>query len=333
MPKVQKTVQYRYLNRPNSGLSRETLEQVIRDALAEKRGEDVIGQKARARIADLNQSGQLTLWNGIQGSDGGFIGGELVLYKDGFDLPAIEEKLDAEENRFDLVRFQTDGKSKPVEGTLYFAVIGDHLGIIQSNAVTGRWLERYLTWLLKDIANRLEPECFISLDAHVILPNEELGKMGPARSLSVHASTEASSLDIASEEPSRSFRAKRKGKGAKVIQVLELLGLGEDVIESIASDVPPGGSLEGDFLVYIKVGNKRREISVGTLNHALRNIEPGDVSIERKGSRRRDNAETFSEPVRVTEAQIGLDPNDAIERIIDVLYRWGKQGVIDLGTA
>lgn len=332
MAKVGRSVQYRYLNRDHARAGSRKLDELLRAALGEKRDGDVIGDKARARIADLNQSGQLTLWNGLQGfSAGGPLAGELVLYKQGFDVPAIEENFDVEENRFQLVRFQTDGKSKPVEGTLYFAIIGDHVGIIQSNAVTGRWLERYFTWLLKDITSQLEGESVVALDAQVSLGDGDLSKMGPAKALSLHATSEERSRDAEAAEPSREFKTKRKGKGATVLEILQLMGLGEDVIESIRHDVPPGGSLEGDFLVYIKNGKRREQISVGTLNHAFRNFDPEDLEIKRRGSSTKNNLQTLSEPVRVMETPIGLDPNDAIGQIIDVLYRWNKQGIINLG--
>ena len=334
--KVTRSVQYRFLNRKSANIGTRKLQDVLLSALAEKRDGDVIGAKARARIADLNQSGQLTLWNGIQGGDGGqsVLAGELVLYRQGFDVPAIEEKLDDEENRFELVRFQTDGKSKPVEGTLYFAIIGDHVGLIQSNSVTSTWLERYLTWMLKDITSHIEGESVIHLDQKIELAEPDAARLGPAKALTLHASPEQRPTDGATTdtaEPSREFRTKRRGKGTTVVEILRLLGLGEDTIESIRADIPAGGSLEGDFLVFIKRGRKREQISVGTIGHVLRNTDPTDIAIERRGSKARGNLQTLSEPVRVQEAPMGLDPNDAIESIVAMLYRWNKLGVINLG--
>lgn len=333
MPKITRSVQYRYLDRDRAGVGRVTLEDLLRAALSEKRVGDVIGEKARARIADLEQSGQQTLWNGLQGYEPkGVLAGELVLYKQGFDVPAIVERLDNDSNRFELVRFQTDGKSKPIEGALYFCVIGDHLGIIQSNAVTGRWLERYLTWLLKDITSGLDAENYIALNAKTAFTASDMAKVGPAKGLTVHANSNPVPGGATSDTlpPSRDFKTKRKGKGATVIEVLKLMGLGDDTIESIKSDVPPGGSLEGDFLVFIKQGNRKRPISLGTLDHAFRNTIPGEIDIQGKGAAVRDNMQSHSEAVRVNEGPLGLDPNEAIEKIIEVLYRWGEQGIINL---
>lgn len=325
MGRITRTVQYRYLDRPRSGLDGQTLEDVIRSALSRKREGNVIGAEARARIADLEQEGQLTLWNGLKGYESkGVIQGELLLYKQGFNQTTIEERLDAADPRFKLKTFTTDGKSKPVEGALYFAVLGDHVGLIQSNAVTGRWLERYLTWLLKDITGIIEGESVVNLSSQTSLAGEDLQRLGPARSLKLHAQSSAR------ETPSRALREKARGAGATVLEILALMGVGEDAIESIRKDIPEGGKLEGDFLVYIKDGNKREPISVGTLDHAFRNTDPSDIEVEHKGSKVRNNLRQLSEPVRLTSTVHGLDAEEAMEEIVNTLYKWGEQALIDL---
>lgn len=325
MPKINRTVQYRYLDRTRVDLKEPTLEASIRKALAGKRDGSIIGKEARARIADLAQEGQITLWNGMKGFNSkSVLQGELLLYKQGFNQTAIEERLDQGDPRFKLVTFKTDGKSKPVEGALYFAVIGDHVGLIQSNAVTSRWLERYLTWLLKDITGVIDAEDVVNLSSKTSIGEQDISKLGPARSLTVHAQpTER-------EQTTRDLKSKAKGAGATVLEVLELLGVGKDAIKSIEHDIPQGGRLEGDFLVYIKEKNRRKPISVGTLDHAFRNTDPSDIEIDHGGSKVRDNMRHLSEPVRLTETPHGLDPEEAMEEIVNVLYKWGERTLIDL---
>lgn len=327
MARIQRVVQYRYLNREKADIGDETLEGAIRDALKTPRDGSTVGTLARFRMADLDQSGQITLWNGLKGlADGEVLCGELVLYKQGFDVTAIEERLDKDSARFDLITFKTDGKSKPVEGALYFAVKKDHVGIIQSNAVTGKWLERYLTWLLKDVASLLEPDAVINLNAQTSIGEQTVARQGGAKSLIVHAKPDEGG------KSKRSLREKVGSAGASVLEVLKMLGVGDDAIQSIENDIPKDGKLEGDFLVYIKEGRKRRPISTTTLDHAMRNIEPGDIEIETKGSRIKHNMLTLSEPVRVTQTPTGLEPNEAMEVIVNVLYQWAERGNIDFGT-
>ncbi len=327
MAKATRSVQYRYLERERAGIEEKSLEEAVRKALSLKgRNGWVIGKEARARIADLAQEGQLTLWNGMKGNSDkrGALQGELVLYKRGFNQTAIEENLDAGDARFNMVTFQTDGNSKPVEGALYFAIIGDHVGLIQSNAVTGRWLERYLTWLLKDATTIIDAEDVINLSSRLTVGEKEIGKLGPAQSLQLSAKPNRG------DSQDRNLREKARGAGATVLEVLQLMGVGADTIDSIEADIPQGGRLEGEFLVYIKDKNRRKEISVGTLDHAFRNTDPSDLKIKHKGSKVRDNVSMLSEPVRLTQTVHGLDPEEAMEEIVNVLYKWAERALIDL---
>lgn len=328
MPKATRSVQYRYLARDRLDIGEAKLEDLVRKALAEKRDGNVIGNEARARIADLSQEGQLTIWNGLKGLErSSIVQGELLLYKQGFNQTAIEEMLDKAEPRFKLTTFTTDGKSKPVEGALYFAIVGDNVGIIQSNAVTGRWLERYLTWLLKDITGVIEGEDVVNLSSKTSIGEETRQKLGPARSLTIHAQP---SKRTAGGGVDRSLREKAKGAGATVLEVLKLMGVGEDAIESIRKDIPEGGRLEGDFLVYIKDKNRKKPISIGTLDHAFRNTDASDLAIEHTGAKTKDGSFHLSEPVRLTTTVHGLDPEEAMEEIVNVLYKWAERALIDL---
>ncbi|WP_422058635.1 hypothetical protein [Sphingomonas sp.] len=329
MAKVQRTVQYRYLHRARAGLApgTETLSQLLARGLRMRHGEHVIGERAKLRIADLDQAGQLTVLNGIKGLDAdSFLAGELLLYRKGFDVPAISEDLDGEHNRFELNLFKTDGKNKPIVGALYFAAIGDHCGIIASQSVTPRWLERYLTWLMKDKSELLDVEDVIELSNFLPVADAPEAAKAEARGFRIRAG--------AVNSAGQSERVKKKdakGEGGTVLEVLRVLGVGDDAIESIRQDIPDDGKLEGDFQVYIRRGRKREAVSSRTLNHALRNVDQDDLDIDRKGSKARGGKLYLAEPVRVTETPAGLDPNEAIEQIIGQLYRWGNAGTINLG--
>lgn len=55
-------------------------------------------------------------------------------------------------------------RAKVLRGALYFAVVGNHVGIIEGQQVKGRTLERYLTALLQK-ADELEPAQVIILNS------------------------------------------------------------------------------------------------------------------------------------------------------------------------
>ena len=66
---VKRNVQYRYLDTTKSGANSQTLMHSIRKALKSQRNGDIVGKAVRARIADLDQSGQLTVLNDMDGTD------------------------------------------------------------------------------------------------------------------------------------------------------------------------------------------------------------------------------------------------------------------------
>jgi len=300
----------------------------IRKAMEAKRGEDIVGEVARARIADLEQSGQMTLLNQVSGlrpSDAA-LSGQLVLYRKGFDVPAIVEQLENDEKVFPVVQFQTDGKSKPIEGVLYFVVIGDNVGLIASNVVTGKWLERYLTWLLKDIGDVIEGEDHIELNAQVKIEYE--GKSVPAANqISIHPTSNLRETDVG---PISRFAEKAKGAGATVLDVLKILGFSDDAVQDLASNVPEGGTLEGDFRVFIKEKGKRVNLSPSTLDHAFRNFEEDRMTLDGRGGKMKNGLLKLSEPVRVNQIESWLDAEDAIVKITETLYAWAAQGRINL---
>ncbi|NWK96533.1 hypothetical protein DM806_12850 [Sphingobium lactosutens] len=306
----------------------ETLLDALRAALRAHRNDDVVGQCARARIADLEQNGQITLLNNFTGEEDAkdAFGGELILYRKGFDVPAIEEMLDTTQKSFSIKQFQTDGKNKPVEGALYFVVIGDHLGVIASNSVTPRWLERYLTWLLKDVTTIIGGEDRIELSAKIEVTDGK--KRSAAKAMTIQAESNGRDKGAGSK-----LRKHAKGKGGTVLDVLRLLGFGEDAIQAVEDDVPPGGRLEGDFKVFIKEGNKVKPLSVDTLDHAYRNLPPDQLAFDAKGQKGRGNMIQLSEPARIEQRGAVLDVKDALAKITDQLYRWNQNGEISMGPA
>jgi len=214
--------------------------------------------------------------------------------------------------------------NKPVEGALYFTVIGDHVGIIGSNAVTPRWLERYLTWLLKDIGDFIEGESRVELNAKIELGGQK-GKT-TARAMTIHPEANARPLG---EQTRLAERA--KGKGATVLEILRMLGFGDNAIAAVEKDVPPGGTLEGDFRVFIKDGNKRRVLSEDTVDHAFRNLPEDQLEFEAKAGRIKGSKIQLSEPVRINQIGAMLDAQDALEKIVEQLYKWNQNGDISLG--
>lgn len=331
MARVSRSVQYRYLNckacSPVESLTDTTLMGMIRYALRQKRRGDVLGKRARARIADLDQNGQIVLLNGFKGDNSSQVAfsGQLVLYREGIDVPTIEEKLEKETNRFDIVQYHTPEENKPIEGVLYFVVIGNHVGLITSNAVRNRWLERYLTWLLKDAADVIRDEDYIELNARISLKGD---KAEPLLMQEIALRPQASS-----PEEIKSSRLVRREKGiskATVLDILKVLGIGDEAGDDLAKSVPDDGTLEGEFRVFIKKGRFKWNFDKDTLDHAFRNIDDENPKWSGKSGKISDGMLYLAETVQVEATGSWLDAENAIEQIVEQMYRWAKQGRIDL---
>lgn len=333
MARVSRSVQYRYLNRgacgPVESLTDTTLMGMIRSALGRRRRGDVLGRWARARVADLDHNGQIVLLNGFKGEnfDQVAFSGQLVLYREGIDVPTIREKLEEETNRFDIVQFHTPEENKPIEGVLYFVVIGNHVGLITSSAVRNRWLERYLTWLLKDAADIIRDEDYIELNARISLKGD---KSEPLLMQEIALRPQANL-----PKEIRSSRLARRERGiskATVLDILNLLGVGEEAGDDLAESVPEGGTLEGEFRVFIKKGRLKCNFDKDTLDHAFRNIDDENPRWSGKSGKISDGMLYLAETVQIEATGSWLDPENAIEQIVEQMYRWARQGRIDLSV-
>lgn len=335
MARVSRNVQYRYLNRgacsPVESLTDTTLMGMIRSALRRRRRGDVLGRRARARIADLDHDGQIVLLNGFKGDgfDQSAFSGQLVLYREGIDVPTIEEELKKETNRFDIVQFHTPQENKPIEGVLYFVVIGNHVGLITSNAVRNRWLERYLTWLLKkDAADIIRDEDYIELNARISLEGD---KADPLLMQEIALRPQANSVEeIRSSHLARRERGISKGT---VLDILGILGVGEEAGDDLAESVPEGGTLEGEFRVFIKKGRLKCNFDKDTLDHAFRNIDDENPKWSGKSGKISDGMLYLAETVQIEATGSWLDPENAIEQIVEQMYKWARQGRIDLSVS
>lgn len=327
---AKKNVQYRYLNREVCGLtdeSDETLMSMIRTALGKKIGEDILRKNPKGRIANLERDEQLTLritglerdeqltllnrFSDIDSNERAF-SGQLVVYRPGMDVPTIVEKLEEGKDYFDINRLETgDESNKPIEGVLYFVVMGDHVGLIASQAVRGGWLERYLTWLLNDMGQVINGNNRIELNAGINLqelpPIQEMRLCAPANE--------------SSEERSINF--------STICKMLTNFGFGEESTPSLRRAISDGKGLEGVLSICIKQGRQKFDFPTDTLAHAFRNVDPENLVLIGPDGKLSHGMFYLSQEVQVRKKGSWLDGEDAIQQIIKQMNRWVMQGRID----
>lgn len=321
------TIQYRQLK--TEGLWEEVhLQHMVVDVLRRRRWD----KNAKSRIVDLEQDGNLVILNKVSDPDswdGNIFAGQLIQLQAGTDIHAVTQSLDEDTEEFVLESLTVSDRTKVLKGALYFVITGNHVGIIEGQQVRGRTLERYLTALLV-LAGEFEP------GQNVILNGKFMAGDGKELSESTEVSIAAAAANNEGVARSRSgpvvsereAASAAEHKQATVFDVLRTLGWTEEALDSLGNEIPDDGWIEGYFKVFIKNKRKRASISRATINEALRNIDPADLGLKGDGSEK-NGVVKLSVQRNVSQVGSLLDPESAMEQIVNALREWAEQGKID----
>lgn len=328
MPTKRCTIQYRQtkLDDLDDDFS---LKNAVVGAMHGNHGGHQVGSNARARIIDLDQDGSFVILNKISDPaswDDNFFFGQLIHLTEGADVAAVMDSLDDDTDEYLLQQVNIGDEARVLKGVLYFAVTGNHVGIIENQAVKGKTLERYFTALLQR-DTQLEPGEAIILNAEFLAAD---GRELPATA-EMTVSAERNEGDMLREAgrmlEDEAARAQREG--ATVLDVLRTLGWDEAAITAIQEEVPDDGWLEGFFKVVIKRRGRRQAISRATINEALRNIDADDLGLRGPDGSERGGLRKLSAPRHVEAEGTLLDPTHAVEQIVNTLMEWAVEGKID----
>lgn len=129
----------------------------------------------------------------------------------------------------------------------------------------------------------------------------------------------------------REAGAAREHEQATVFDILRMMGWSDEAIVSLGGEIPPGGWVEGSFKVFIKERQRRKKpISRATINEALRNIDPADLGLKGDGSERGGIVKlSVQKDVETVGAGSLVDPQSAMEQIVNALRDWAARGKID----
>lgn len=322
------TVQYRQvkLDDLDPGFN---LKDILVDVLKRRTGEGSdYASKARHRIIDLDQDGSYVILNKIATPDiwaGPVFYGQLIEIDHAPQVPAIDQALEDDTPEFILKNLELGERVRVLRGAMYFAVVGNHVGLIEGQQVKGRTLERYLTALFQR-AGEFDPAEVIVLNGQFMTGDgKELGS--------------ASELQIAAQPsmpqgPAQDYLAVHEAaddarRGAGVLDLLAAMGWPPEAIAKLADDVPAGGWIEGVLKIFIKERRTRKPISRATINEALRNVDPSELGIRGTGGVEKNGWVKLSAQ-RVVEVNGSLlVPEDAMVQIIETLKEWSNTGKID----
>jgi hypothetical protein len=238
------------------------------------------------------------------------------------------QSLEEDTAEFVLQNLNVGEQARVLKGALYFAVVGNHVGVIEGQQVRGRTLERYFTALLQK-ADEFEPgqavilnSKFTSGDGKELDESSEITVSAvPNQGGAPHV--RAGAMAIVEREAARA-----REEGATVFDVLHTLGWDAEAIESLRAEVPDDGWIEGFFRVFIKQRNRRKPISRATINEALRNIDPADIGLRGDGTEKGGIVKLSTQRTIATMGSL-MDPADAMEQIVNALRDWAAAGKID----
>ena len=324
------TIQYRYLKTDKLGKAFD-LKAVLVDVLgrASDHAEGVkLGSQARLRRISLDQEGDVTLLNKITPEKNWhqpFFCGQLIQLAPGTQLPGLMGDQAEDTNEFVLENLNLGEGSEIARGVMYFAVCGQHLALIEGQAVRGRVLERFLTSFLQR-AGELEEHQSIVLPRAI--PETKDARVRNVQKIDFTGLKTASDGDGEAEEDVGSYRDRNE---EKLLQMLEIMCSDRSLVDKVIQKIPEGGYLEGLFSLRIR-GAKRRKATLAhqDVEELVRNADIDEVRLEGDGKSR--NGEFFlTRAVRLTDVGGGLiDPEEAMKAIVGALVQWSADGKIDL---
>jgi len=322
------TIQYRQLKL--DGLWPEAdLKAMVVDVLRRRAWAD----NAKTRIIDLDQDQSYVILNKLSDPatwDGPVFAGQLIQLQAGTDVRAVLQSLEEDTAEYVVQNLNVGEAVRVLKGALYFVAVGNHVGLIEGQQVRGRTLERYLTALLQR-AEEIEPGQAIILNGKFVAGDgKELSESSEIQVSAAPTDRQGARKERAAEPrvEQREAAEAREHEQATVFDILRMLGWSEEAIESLGSEIPDDGWIEGFFKVFIKERRRKKPISRATINEALRNIDPADLGLRGDGSER-GGIVKMSVQRDIRTAGSLLDPADAMEQITNALRDWATAGKID----
>ena len=321
------SVQYRYVNidRLREGFH---LKNMVVDVLSRaQRGTGAsLASLARLRTKDLDQDGSVVLLNKISDAStwsGPFFCGQLLHIKQGGILKGLNGKLDDDVAEYQLENLTLEDSKEVVEGVLYFAIWGNHVGLIEGQRTRGRTLERYLTRLLQD-AGEIDPRQLVNLNRQIS------GHVKEISAFEIKAGRVSPTPDTVEVTDTTQAAREMSSEGSTVIDVLHALRWTEAQIEEFKEKIPAGGWAELFLSVLIKKKRGRKgAIDRATLEEAFRNYPDDALRLTGSGEKEKGGLLRLSDACNVEANGDLLDPTDAMDQIVKALQKWANAGKIN----
>ncbi|KPQ13850.1 MAG: hypothetical protein HLUCCO18_16595 [Rhodobacteraceae bacterium HLUCCO18] len=314
------TVHYRRMEDPVGALGGNTLEALVRAAMADTHdGGELAGHwKRRAWIVPPDNSD--TLLMNVFHDDGTSFFGDLTVYTKGFMQALLRDEPDA---AMLPVEQQPPPQGREyIHSMMFWMLIGNHVLTIQSRSLTTKQLEQYLTWLLKERTAQMGANGQVLLNAKFDVEDVG-GDLDDVREIIVGGTgvvqaAPARLPEQPAEVPGREVEqhvdvdAKRSW-GERALNVLRAIMSNEADVQRLLESIPEGADL--DVSVHIGYKAKKRRVSRAPMQQALRHLPDGEITAVGKLGRQSGKDIRLSYPVRVLSNGSLLDPDDVRSKL------------------
>jgi hypothetical protein len=129
------TIQYRQLK--TDGLWDDVdLKSMLVDVLRRRGWAD----NAKLRVIDIDQDQSFVILNKLSDPnswDGPIFAGQVIHLQEGSELQAVLQSLEEDTPEFVLQSLNVGDRARILKGALYFAVVGNHIGLVEGHQVSG----------------------------------------------------------------------------------------------------------------------------------------------------------------------------------------------------
>lgn len=326
------TVHYRHMDDPVGALNGATLEACIRSALAHQFEGGALSEHWNRRTWTPQPANSGTLLMNLYHDDGISFFGDLTVYTRGHMQALLRNEVNAA--MLTVEQQPPPAGREYIHSMMYWMVIGNHVLVIQSQALSTKHLEQYLTWLLKDRTQQM------GQDGHVLLTakfdrDAVGGNLEDIREIIVGGTgvVAATPARLPNEPvPEREIEQRtdvgaRRTWGERAIGVLQMVMNNEADVQNLLESIPEGADL--DVSVHIGYKTKKRSVTRAPMQQALRNLPEGEITAVGKHGRLTGRDIRLSYPVHVLPAGSLLNPEDVRAKLRDAYDYFVRNGRIE----
>lgn len=308
------TVHYRRMDSPDKIFNGDSLEGQLRKAMTHTYDGGPLKKHWKRRAWSSTSENSDTYLMNIYYDDEVSFFGDLTLYSSGFMQALLRHE---SEDAILPVEQQPPPEGREyIHSMMFWMVIGNHVMTIQSQSLTTKHLEQYLTWFLKERANQITENEKIILIAKFDT-NEVGGSLDDVKEIIVGGTGAVQAIptrlqgDVPIQVRETDLRVdldSQRSWGNRARDVLRAIMNNEADVNAILADIPEGADL--DVSVHIGYKTRKRQITRAPMQQVLRNLPDGEITAIGRDGRMSRTDIRLSYPVRVLLKGNLLDPDD-----------------------